>query len=74
MFEGRAGLMIAVVAMLCAAAAATAQPQERQMGGVGITVYDDAGYLTVSQDVPNLAAYGMNNRVSSARPAGGRPR
>jgi hypothetical protein len=28
--------------------------------------------VTLSQNVPNLGAYGLNNRVTSARPVGGR--
>ena len=74
MCEWRTGLMMAA-ATLCAAGAATAQPQERQMGGVGITVYDDSGYrgenATFRSDQPDLGRSRFANRISSLQVAPG---
>ena len=45
--------------------------QERQMGGVGITVFVDQNFrgksATFRQDVPNLDLIGLNDKVSSLR-------
>lgn len=45
--------------------------QERQMGGVGITVFADQNFrgksATFRQDVPNLDPIGLNDKVSSLR-------
>ncbi len=45
--------------------------QGRQMGGVGITVFDDQNFrgrsATFRQDVPNLEPLGINDRISSLR-------
>jgi Beta/Gamma crystallin len=122
MIGWRTWSLMAMVVAVCATGSAAAQPQDRQMGGIGITVFADIGYrgenatfrndqpdsrtidaamgtmesfgnraqsvqvvgtwqlcdgpnfsgrcVTVSQNVPNLSAYGLNNRVSSARPLG----
>lgn len=45
--------------------------QERQMGGVGITVFADPNFrgksATYRQDVPDLQPLGLNDKVSSLR-------
>ena len=45
--------------------------QERQMGGVGITVFSDKNFrgrsATYRQDVPDLEPLGLNDKVSSLR-------
>src|SRR6185503_19407923 len=49
--------------------------QQRQMGGVGITVFTDRNFrgksATFQEDVPDLARYGLNDRISSLRVAPG---
>ncbi len=49
--------------------------QERQIGGVGLTVFEDAGFrgrnATFREDTPNLQAFGLNDRISSLRVAPG---
>jgi beta/gamma crystallin len=49
--------------------------QQRQMGGVGITVFADRNFrgksATFQEDVPDLARYGLNDRISSLRVAPG---
>lgn len=63
------------VALLVATTAPSAPAQPRQMGGVGLTVFADANYrgrnATFRQDVPNLGAYDLNDRVSSLTVAPG---
>lgn len=52
-----------------------AHAQERRGGGIGITVFEDAGYrgrnATFREDVPDLSDYHLNDRVSSFRVARG---
>ncbi len=52
-----------------------ARAQERRAGGIGITVFEDAGYrgrnATFRDDVPDLSDYHLNDRVSSFRIARG---
>ena len=49
--------------------------QERQMGGVGITVFDDRNFrgrnATFRDDVPDLRSYGLNDRIESLQTAPG---
>jgi hypothetical protein len=56
-------------AALAATSAIAAQAQDRQIGGVGLTVFADAGYrgtsATFRQDTPDLRPLGLNDRVSS---------
>lgn len=44
---------------------------ERQMGGIGITVFQDRNFrgrtLTFQRDIPNLRSYNMDRRISSLR-------
>jgi hypothetical protein len=60
---------------LCAAGSAGAQPQDRQMGGIGITVFADIGYrgenATFRNDQPDLGVAGFGNRISSLQVAPG---
>lgn len=64
----------AIVTVLATAGAwafeGTLRAQDRQMGGVGLTVYTDPNYrgrnATFRNDVPNLQSYsGFNDRISS---------
>lgn len=47
------------------------QAQERQMGGIGITIFQDANFrgksATYQNDVPNLEPLGFNDKTSSIR-------
>lgn len=65
--------LIAVGLMCAVAASVAAQP--RDIGGVGVAVFDGPGYrgqnLTISQDLPSLAAVRFDNRISSFRVAPG---
>jgi Beta/Gamma crystallin len=49
--------------------------QSRQVGGVGITVFEDPSYhggsATFRDDVPDLRRFNLNDRVSSLRVAAG---
>jgi hypothetical protein len=49
--------------------------QERQMGGIGITVFRDENFrganATFRRDVPDLRQYGLNDRITSLRVAPG---
>jgi hypothetical protein len=75
MFESRLGLIAAAGLALCAAGSANGQPQERQMGGIGITVFDDIGYrgpnATFRSDQPDLGVARFANRISSLQVAPG---
>lgn len=68
-------VVVAAVLWVGAAAAMGAQAQSRQMGGVGITVYDDAGFrgenATFRSDEPDLGRAGFGSRISSLQVAGG---
>jgi hypothetical protein len=54
---------------------AVGSAQERQMGGVGITVYTDSNFrgksATFREDVTDLSRHGINDRISSLRVASG---
>lgn len=45
--------------------------QQRDIGGIGITVFEDRNYrgenATFQQDTPNLGAFRLDNRISSLR-------
>jgi hypothetical protein len=75
MLEWRSGLMAATMATVCVAGTAAGQPQQRQMGGVGITVFDDIGYrgenATFRSDQPDLGSARFANRISSLQVAPG---
>jgi hypothetical protein len=66
------GLGIVGGLLLAAAVAnAHAAQQGRSIGGIGITVYEDANYrgenATFLDDVPSLNRYGLSRRISSLR-------
>jgi hypothetical protein len=67
--------LMAMAVAVCAAGSAAAQPQDRQMGGIGITVFADIGYrgenATFRNDQPDLGVAGFANRVSSLQVAPG---
>jgi len=73
MFGWTARLLAAVAITLGAAGSVKAQPQDRQMGGIGITVFDDIGYrgpnATFRNDQPDLGPAGFSNRISSLQVA-----
>ncbi len=62
---------LCVSMLLTAATVAPAAQEERQMGGVGILVFEDAEYrgpnATFRQDVTDLRSFGLNDRISSLR-------
>ncbi|MEO7272395.1 MAG: beta/gamma crystallin-related protein, partial [Vicinamibacterales bacterium] len=68
-------VVVAAVLWVSAAGALDAQVQPRQMGGVGITVYDDAGFrgenATFRSDEPDLGRARFGGRISSLQVAGG---
>src|SRR3954454_16398960 len=59
----------AAVLWVSAAGVGNTQVRPRQMGGVGITVYDDAGFrgenATFRSDQPDLGPAGFGSRISS---------
>src|SRR5215831_18406457 len=69
----RALFVFAVFLMLFIAIPTTAPSvaQERQMGGIGITVFADLNFrgktATFRQDVPDLRPMGLDNRIRSLR-------
>jgi hypothetical protein len=73
MFEGGlVGTRTALVAAgLASCLVSTASSQERQIGGYGLTVFDDRNFrgrsATLRNDTPNLQAIGLNDRASSLR-------
>ena len=62
-----------ILILLCDAPAPLAQP--RQIGGVGITVFEDPDFrgksATFRDNVPDLRRYDLNDRISSLRIAQG---
>jgi hypothetical protein len=67
---------IATAALLSFALPSLAQPYpERQIGGIGVTVFRDENFrgrnATFRQDIPDLKAYGFNDRITSLRVAPG---
>ena len=75
MFGWSARLVAAMAIAVVTAGTAKAQPQDRQMGGIGITVFEDIGYrgptATFRNDQPDLGAAGFGNRISSLQVAPG---
>src|SRR4051812_25650463 len=78
MFVCRFGFAMAGAATLFAltTVAVVAQPrQSRQIGGVGVTVYDDIGYrgdnATFRNDEPDLSRSRFAGKISSLRVADG---
>ena len=62
-------LSVLVVAVIGTAVASSAQ--ERQLGGVGITVFTDSNFrgksATFREDVSDLVRHGLNDKISSLR-------
>lgn len=72
--KARAAQLVMVVAVVTGlSAVSAAQPDVRQMGGVGITVFEDRQYrgrnATFRNDVPDLRRVGLNDRIESLRVA-----
>jgi hypothetical protein len=65
------GLCMLLLFAICASMTISAVAQEREMGGVGITVFADTNFrgksATFQHDVPNLAHHGFDNMISSLR-------
>ena len=55
------------LALLVSTASITLGSQERQIGGVGLTVYSDTNFrgrnATFRQDTPDLQPFGLNDRI-----------
>jgi hypothetical protein len=66
-----AGSLPALLIVLALTAPMMGPAQEGQMGGVGLTVFADSDYkgrnATFRSDTPDLAPYGMDDRISSLR-------
>jgi len=66
---------VVMVVMAVLGAVVEAQPDGRQMGGIGITVFEDRGFrgrnATFRDDVPDLRRVGMNDRIQSLQVAPG---
>jgi beta/gamma crystallin len=64
-------LLLIVLAATAAGTIGLIHAQERQMGGVGITVFADPNFrgrsATYQQDVPDLEPLGLNDKTSSVR-------
>lgn len=72
MIMGRmAGSLLALLIALALTTPMMGQAQDRQIGGIGLTVFDDSDYkgrnATFRSDTPDLAPYGMDHRISSLR-------
>lgn len=61
--------LVSLITLLTLSTAGTAQ--QRQMGGIGLTVFSDSNYrgrnATFREDTPNLGRFGLDNRISSLR-------
>lgn len=59
----------AVAALVLLTLSWSAHAQERQMGGIGLTVFSDSNYhgrnATFREDTPMLGPYGLDDRISS---------
>lgn len=69
------GIGLVAATVFSFATSSAAQFEERQIGGVGITVFRDENFrgenATFRQDVPDLRQYGLNDRITSLRVAPG---
>jgi hypothetical protein len=67
--------VVAMLAVLAAAHLSAEQPQEQQIGGIGIAVFSDSNFrgrnATFRNDTPDLGPYELNDRISSLRVAPG---
>jgi Beta/Gamma crystallin len=70
-----ARLSFAAALMLSATGAPPASAQDRQMSGVGITLFEDREFrgqsATFREDVPDLRKFNLNDRITSFRIARG---
>jgi hypothetical protein len=73
--HARAWQLAIVVAVAMGSATRAAQPDARQMGGIGITVFEDSNYrgrnATFRDDEPDLRRAGLNDRIQSLQVAPG---
>ena len=64
-----------VLAVVLVSTSVTAGSQDRQMGGVGMTVYSDTNFrgrnATFQQDTPDLQPFGLNDSIASLQVASG---
>jgi hypothetical protein len=71
----RSGWSLTVGLVLAACAGTLLSAQGRDIGGIGITVFEDANYrgenATFMEDVPSLSRFRLDNRISSLRVAPG---
>ena len=75
MMKGRAGFSLLLALLLSVIGIASFSAQVRQMGGVGITVFEDPEFrgrsATFRDEVPDLRRFNLNDRISSLRVARG---
>lgn len=68
-------LALSMISLSLTLTEVAAQRQERQFGGVGLTVFAEPEFrgesATFREDVPNLQSVGLNDRISSLRVARG---
>lgn len=71
----RSAVFLVMAFMLCGFGVPPAPVQDRQMGGVGITVFEDREFrgrsATFREDVPDLRKFNLNDRITSLRIARG---
>src|SRR5688500_7643650 len=67
--------MAAGAVTICVLTATSAPAQERQIGGIGVTVFSDSNFrgsnATFRTAIPNLQSAGLNDRISSLEVAAG---
>jgi hypothetical protein len=72
---GRIGLIAFLLTLSGPSTSSLRAQPERQIGGIGLTVFTDPGFrgnsATFREDVSNLQQVGLNDRVSSLRVARG---
>lgn len=65
------GLLVALSVSGAGLLPATQAAQERQIGGIGITVFQNENFrgenATFLRDIPDLRQYGLNDRITSLR-------
>jgi Beta/Gamma crystallin len=63
--------VLSVLAVTTIGTMVVSSAQQRQVGGVGLTVFADSNFRgktqTFRRDVSDLARYGLNDRISSLR-------
>lgn len=67
----RKRMTVVLVAAVCALALGRPAAQQRDIGGIGITVFEDRNFrgenATFLQDTPTLGSFRLDNRISSLR-------